>query len=110
MSDQHYLRVENAGKRLLSTIIDETATSSPLKCFMTIPNTSDLNEGLKDITYGQIAPAIDRCAWWIDKHLGKGTDHPTIAAYLDPMDFRHVILIFGAIKSGYQVRNVSLVL
>lgn len=34
--------------------------------------------------------------------MGKGTDFPTIATYLSPMDFRHVILIFGAIKAGYK--------
>ena len=34
--------------------------------------------------------------------LSKGAGFPTIATYLDPMDFRHVILIFGAIKAGHK--------
>lgn len=55
-----------------------------------------------DVSYALIARAIDRCAWWMEGLLGKGTDFPTIATYLDPMDFRHVILIFGAIKAGYK--------
>ena len=93
----------DAGHRLMTKIIDDVSVSDPQRCFMSIQQSSDLKDGLRDVSYVSIARAINRCAWWIESLLGKGYDHPTIATYLDPMDFRHVILVFGAIKAGYKV-------
>lgn len=102
MEPQHHSVPKDAGERLMTTIIDDTSESDPRRCFMSIPRSSDLNDGLKDVSYASIARAINRCAWWIEDLLGKGIGFPTIATYLNPMDFRHVILIFGAIKAGYK--------
>ncbi|KAL9616239.1 MAG: hypothetical protein Q9160_008865 [Pyrenula sp. 1 TL-2023] len=94
---------KNAGKRLMTSIIDETAKRKPEQCFMSIARGSNLDDGLRDISYAEMARAINRCAWWMEQQLGKGVDFPTITTFIDPMDFRHVVLIFGAIKSGYKV-------
>ena len=102
MEPQHHSIPENAGERLMTAIIDDVSKSDPQRCFMSIPRSSDLKDGLRDISYAVIARAIDRCAWWMESLLGRGVDFPTIATYLNPMDFRHVILIFGAIKAGYK--------
>ena len=104
MEPQGHSIPENAGERLMTTIIDETSKSDPQRCFMSIPQSSDLKDGLRDVSYALISRAIDRCAWWMEDLLGKGLDFPTIATYLSPMDFRHVVLIFGAIKAGYKAR------
>lgn len=93
---------EDAGNRLMTTIIDQISESDPQRCFMSIPRSAKLEDGLRDIQYCTLACAVNRCAWWMEKLLGKGIDFPTIATYLSPMDFRHVILIFGAIKAGYK--------
>ena len=103
MQSQRPLIPKNAGERLMTTVIDDVSKSDPERCFMSIQRGSDLNEGLRDVSYALIARAINRCAWWMEDLLGKGAGFPTIATYLDPMDFRHVILIFGAIKAGYKV-------
>lgn len=103
MDSANYEAPKDAGKRLLTAIIDDVAKNNPKQCFMSIPRSSGLSEGLRDISYAEMARAIDRCAWWLEEKLGKGVDFPTIATYLSPMDFRHVILIFGSIKSGYKV-------
>lgn len=102
MEPQDHSIPKNAGQRLMTTIIDDMSKFDPQRCFMSLPRSSDLNDGLMDVSYALIARAIDRCAWWMEGLLGKGTDFPTIATYLSPMDFRHVILIFGAIKAGYK--------
>ena len=102
MEPQHDTTPVNAGERLMTTIIDDMSKSDPQRCFMSIPRSSDLNDGLNDVSYALIARAIDRCAWWMKDLLGKEANFPTIATYLNPMDFRHVILIFGAIKAGYK--------
>lgn len=103
MGSQGYVVPKDAGGRSMFAIIDENAKSDPQRSFMSIPKTPDLKDGLRDISYASIARAVDRCAWWIEGLLGKGTGFPTIATYLSPMDFRHVILIFGSIKAGYKV-------
>ena len=95
-------------QRLLTSIIDERASSNPQKTFMSIPAGNKVADGQRDISYGDVARAINRCAWWIESTLGKGVDFPPIATYLSPMDFRHVILIFGAVKSGYKVWRLDM--
>ncbi len=74
----------------------------PPRCFMSIPRSSDLNHGLRDVSYVSIARAIDRCAWAMEDLLGKGADFTAVATYLNPVDLRHVILTLGVIKSGYR--------
>lgn len=93
---------KSAGERLMTTIVDDVSQSDPQRCFMSIPRSSDRNDGLRDGSYALIARAVNRCAWWMEDLLGKGAGFPTIATYLNPMDFRHVTLIFGAIKAGYK--------
>lgn len=96
------------GRRLLSSVIDERAANTPQKPFMSIPAGKIVSEGQKDITYGEMARAINRCAWWIEETIGgKGVDFPTIATYLQPMDIRHPILTMGAVKAGYKVRYTA---
>ena len=91
------------GQRLMTSIIDDLARSNPQKTFMSIPVGGRVTDGQRDVSYADMAQAINRCAWWIVDTLGKGVDFPSIATYMYPMDFRHVILIFGSIKAGYQV-------
>ena len=95
----------SAGKRLMTTIIDDLARSDPHRCFMSILEDQSDPNGYRNVSYASVARAIDRCARWIEGLLGKGVGFPPIATYLSPMDFRHVILIFAAIKTGYKVRS-----
>ena len=103
MAEARRTAPDGAGKRLMTSIIDNLAHSEPQRCFMSIPAGDAITDGLRDISYASIARAIDRCAWWMEGLLGKGVDFPPIATYLSPMDFRHVILIFASIKTGYKV-------
>ena len=77
---------------------------------MSIPVRDKVTDGQRDISYADVAKAINRCAWWIVGTLGKGVEFPSIATYMSPMDFRHVILIFGSIKAGYQVSNTVMLI
>lgn len=103
MGDAILKAKEAHGRRLMTSIIDDRACSNPKKTFMSIPAGDKVTDGQRDISYGEFARAINRCAWWIVDTLGKGVDFPSIATYMYPMDFRHVILTFGSIKAGYQV-------
>lgn len=91
------------GRRLMTTIIDDLAVSDPDKPFMSIPAGAKVVDGQRDVSYGMLANAVNRCAWWIISTLGTGVDYPPIATYMSPMDFRHVVLILGSVKAGYKV-------
>ena len=104
MEPQGHSIPENAGERLMTTIIDETSKSDPQRCFMSIPQSSDLEDGLRDMSYALISRAIARCAWWREDRLGKVLDGARIATYCSPLVLRHIVLIFGAIKAGYKAR------
>jgi hypothetical protein len=89
------------GYRLLPTFIDETALDTPNLHFVDISKSTNINEGLHQITFGNLARSIDKCAWWIENRLGKGHDFPTLG-YTGPHDLRYLFLVFGACKAGYK--------
>ena len=91
------------GRRLFPTLIDERAISHPTKPFAAIPKSSDLHDGFIDISYHQLARAINRCSWWLESKLGKALNFETVG-YLGVLDLRYTILMFGCVKVGYKVR------
>lgn len=97
-------RSPDYGRRLFPTLIDERAISEPTRAFAAIPKSSDLRDGFIDISYHQLARAIDRCSWWLEKELGKARNFETIG-YLSILDLRYTILMFACIKVGYKVRT-----
>jgi hypothetical protein len=90
------------GRRLLPVLIDDIAFTSPTRLFVAIPKPSHPRDGFIDINYFAFARAINKCAWWIEKELGRGQLFETIA-YIGPLDLLYPILIFAAVKTGYKV-------
>jgi hypothetical protein len=90
------------GYRLLPDFIDETALDNPNLNFVDIPKSANINEGLHQITFSDLAKSIDKCAWWLQNALGKGQNFPTLG-YTGPHDLRYLFLVFGASKAGYKV-------
>lgn len=90
------------GRRLFPTIIDERANSEPGRPFAAIPKSSDLRDGFVDISYHQLATAINRCSWWLENKLGKARNFETVG-YLGVLDLRYTILMFACVKVGYKV-------
>ncbi|TVY17157.1 Non-canonical non-ribosomal peptide synthetase FUB8 [Lachnellula arida] len=90
----------NCGRRLLPTLIDEYARSEPDRTFVAIPLSTDLRDGWKDVNYLTYARAINWCSWWIEENLGRGKDFDTIS-YMGPLDLRYLIILMGAVKTGY---------
>jgi acyl-CoA synthetase (AMP-forming)/AMP-acid ligase II len=89
-------------KRLIPTLIDELATTDTTRVFVSIPRTTTIEDGFEDITYGDLARAVNRCAWWMERTLQRSETFETLN-YVGPQDLRYVILLFAAIKTGYQV-------
>ena len=93
----------DAGRRLIPVVIDQIAKSEPDATFVESPVSSTTYEaGYRPITFRQFANAINGAAWWLEKELGKGQKHETLA-YIGPNDLRYIILVVAAVKTGYKV-------
>lgn len=93
----------NCGRRLIPSAIDHIAGVNPSKVFGSLPiSNTNLEEGFKDLTFGQIANAISGVAWWLEKEIGRSDRFETLA-YLAPNDFRYPIFAVAAVKARYKV-------
>lgn len=93
----------NVGRRLLTSVIDEKATTDPRAVWCSLPyDDSNLGRGYEDITYVKFANAINQMAWFIHDKLGP-SDHFETMAYMGMPDIRYHILQMAAAKTGYKV-------
>ncbi|CAD6591622.1 MAG: hypothetical protein ASARMPREDX12_005279 [Alectoria sarmentosa] len=95
------------GRRLIPQLIDQRAEESPELPLWSVPISSNLMDGFRDISYGQVARAINRAAWWIDGNIGKSTTFETLA-YMGPPDLRYAVLTVAAQKTGHTAFFSSL--
>ncbi|MCJ1313636.1 hypothetical protein MMC25_007315 [Agyrium rufum] len=93
---------KDCGQRLLPTYIDELARSDPDRLYVSVPRSTDIKDGFRDVSFQTFANAINRCAWWIEKTLGRSDNFETLA-YLGPQDLRYCILVVAAIKTGHKM-------
>ena len=98
--------VPDHGRRLLPNLIDKLAHSNYSRPFVAIPESSEPEDGFIDVSFRQLATAIDRCSWWIEQRLGR-SEHFDTVGYLGPGDLRYTILMFAAVKTGYKVSIIS---
>ena len=96
----------NYGHRLIPQMIDERAESNPQGSVWSVPKSPNLADGFRDISYSQVAQAINKVAWWIDEHIGKSTTFEKLA-YIGPPDLRYSILTVAAQKTGHTVSRMS---
>ena len=94
------------GQRLLPQIADAYAVSSPDKIWGSIARSSDFSQGFLDISFKQLAHAVNYTAWLIDGQIGRSDDFEAIA-YMGSADLRYTVLALAAIKCGYQVRRLQ---
>ncbi|KAE8164394.1 thioester reductase domain-containing protein [Aspergillus tamarii] len=97
----------NCGRRLMPAVLDEVAESDPERVFVSVPRSSNLADGFKDIPYGTFAKAVNKCAWYLREQLGKDSIPKTIL-YMGPLDVRYLIIILAAAKAGHMAFFSSL--
>ncbi len=92
-------------KQLLNHIVDGMASARPQAVYAEYPSSSkDYSAGFTKLTYGTFANAINGLAWWLEDHLGHGSDFETLT-YFGPNDFRQNALVLAACKAGYKVSS-----
>ena len=101
------MKPQSVGGRLLPAVIDQIAESEPVAVYAEYATLSiDGQIRLNPVTYRQFANSINGVAWWLQKELGRGDSHRTLA-YIGPNDLRYYILIVAAVKAGYKVCSDS---
>ncbi|KAH8157064.1 hypothetical protein CIB48_g11185 [Xylaria polymorpha] len=87
---------------LLPCLVDELARSDPSRILYSIAKTKNPTDGFRDVTVAEFGRAVDRCAWFIEKSLGRGINFPTIL-YMGPQDLNYAIVLLASIKTGYKL-------
>ncbi|KAF2491843.1 putative NRPS-like enzyme [Lophium mytilinum] len=88
--------------RLIPNVIDLRAQRNPQDIFAKVPtSTTSYGSGFRSVTIVELSNAINRVAWLLQEHLGKGQDHEALA-YIGPTDLRYSIVVIAAIKVGYK--------
>lgn len=97
----------NHGRRLLLTVVEQRAERHHARPYASIPISNDVRNGFQDISYRAFANAINRCASWIEQHIGLSTEFKSLA-YIGLNDLRYQILCLAAVKTGHVVSTVVL--
>jgi acyl-coenzyme A synthetase/AMP-(fatty) acid ligase len=83
-------------------VIDERARDNHKRPYASIPNSNNVKDGFRDITYRTFANAINRCAIWLKDEIGISTSFEAMV-YIGPADLRYQILCMAAVKTGHVV-------
>ena len=90
------------GSRLMPCVVDELAAITPSRVYASIPVSSDLSKGFRDVTFRDVALATDFLAHWIKSNIGCSETFETIA-YMGSPDLRYAFFFLAAVKCGYKV-------
>ena len=92
------------GQRLIPSVIDDLAKNEPDSPWVSLPiDENDLSKGYKDITYSQLANAVNHAAHWLRGNLPASSEPFPLFAYAGPKDLRYPILAIAAGKLGMRV-------
>ena len=94
--------VPRYGARLLPQVVDQLAVSDPIRVYASIPISSDLSAGFRDVSMLDMAAAIDSFAWWLETNIGRSSQFETLS-YMGVSDVRYAIVFLAAVKCGYKV-------
>lgn len=86
----------------LPKVVEELAREHPNSTWMTIPNDAELTQGFRDITYRELADAVNGMTRWIGRAIGIGRRSTDIAAYIGINDARYAVAQIGLMKAGYM--------
>ena len=95
---------EKHGKRLIASLIDSHAINDPGRAWASVPqDDNDLSKGFVDLTYKQLANAINHASWWLEKSLDPAMASFETIAFAGPKDLRYPIIAVAAVKTGRKV-------
>ncbi|CAH0044772.1 unnamed protein product [Clonostachys solani] len=91
------------GERLVVQVVDELAERTPHRIYATVTKSAhDVDQGFRDITFRNLADAVNLVSWRNQQLFGRNDDFGVIA-YLGVSDIRYAFYLFAAIKTGYKL-------
>ena len=96
------------GRRLLPCVLDDEAQTYPERLFAAFATSNNVCQGFRDVTFSQMAHAVDFMAHRLQSTFGSILKHDfETLTYIGVPDLRYNIVFYAAVKCGYKV--VSLV-
>jgi acyl-coenzyme A synthetase/AMP-(fatty) acid ligase len=93
------------GSTTIPEVIDSLARSKPKKIWLRYAASSDAfkNKDLTPVTFGALANAINRLAWYLAETLPRTGSLDTTICYLGPSDIRYFIIACAATKCRVKI-------
>lgn len=99
---------DNLPLRPVPHIVDEIARTAPDTKWVEVPrNNSNLQDGYKTLTFGQLSQAVSKMARWIEKTIGTSNSRETITFMDRQNDIRYIFAIIASMKTGYKILLAS---
>jgi thioester reductase-like protein/acyl-coenzyme A synthetase/AMP-(fatty) acid ligase len=100
---------DNPPLRPIPHIVDEIARTAPDTKWVEVPvNNTDLQDGYKTITFGQLSQAVSKMAHWIENTIGTSKETRETITYMDRQnDIRYIFAIIATMKTGYKILLAS---
>ena len=95
------------GRRLLPCVLDDEAQANPLRVFAAIARSTELSQGFQDISFRQVANAVNATAYKLQAVFGSQLDHEfETLTYIGTPDLRYNVVFYAAVKCGYKVITI----
>ncbi len=91
------------GRRLMHKVLDDVALAKPERPLAAIMKTSKVEDGFRDVSFAEVANAVNVMAHEIERRSGKSQDFETLTYFGIP-DLRYQIMFLAGVKCGYKVR------
>ena len=98
--------LDDYGRRLMPTILRHEAKYNPQRTFAMVAKSDNLEDGFLDVTFQQVAQAVDYASHWLQNRFENGDKPPrhTTLAYIGVPDLRYNILFYAGVQCRYKVR------
>ncbi|GME26036.1 Ochratoxin a non-ribosomal peptide synthetase [Neofusicoccum parvum] len=93
--------------RTITRRVDELAVNHPFRTWVSVPSSDDVHGQWRDITFHELAQAVDGMARWIERAIGVGKARDTVA-YLGTNDVRYTVVILALMKANRKALLPSL--
>ena len=90
-------------QRLLPEVLFQLGESSPNRLYATIPYSSTLADGFREVTFGRAAATVKSLREWISDTVGSPSENFETLAYLGIPDLRGAFIFLAAVSLGYKV-------
>lgn len=92
------------GRKLLPCVLDDEAALNPQRVFAIVPRSDDLSQGFIDVTFAQMANAVNYLADRLQALFGPNPRyHFETLTYIGISDLRYNVVFYAAVKAGYKV-------